>query len=35
MGGAYSYLMHPYAQEVDYGRFVPGTEKDGFSAELM
>ena len=35
MGGAYSYVTTPYAQEVEYGRFVLGTEQDGYTAELV
>lgn len=35
MGQAYTYMTYPYAQEIEYARFVPGTEKDGYTAELV
>ena len=35
MGAAYTYMTYPYAKEVQYARFVPGTEEPGYSAELV
>ena len=35
MGQAYTYMTYPYAQEVNYARFIPGTEQEGYSAVLV
>ena len=35
MGQAYTYMTYPYAEEVNYARFIPGTEQEGYSAELV
>ena len=35
MGQAYTTLLQPYASEIRYARFIPGTEEDGYSAELV
>ena len=35
MGQAYTYMTFPYAQEIEYARFIPGTEQEGYTAELV
>ena len=35
MGQAYTYLTYPYAENVQYARFIAGTEQEGYSAELV